>query len=183
MNRTILPVSSTKHIVAISGSLRAKSSNTSLLEAARRLAPPELAVTLYQRVGELPHFNADLDPATLPPVVELSTLIKRCDAIIVSSPEYAFGVPGSLKNMFDWLVGGDAFVYKPFALLGASPRAITSRAAWVKTLTAMSGRMMEDASITVPLLGTSLDADAIVAHPEHGPALREAMRKLAASLS
>ena len=134
---------------------------------------------MYDRLGDLPHFNADLDPSTLPVVVELSASMKACDALILSSPEYAFGVPGSLKNAFDWLVGGDAFVYKPFVLLSASARATTSRAAWVKTLTAMSGRMIEEASITIPLLGTSLTADEIVAHTGHGPALRRAMRRLA----
>jgi NAD(P)H-dependent FMN reductase len=176
-------VSASKRVVAISGSLRTQSTNTSLLLAAKRLAPPELVVTLYERAGELPHFNADLDATALPLVVELTATIKDCDAVIVSSPEYAFGVPGALKNVFDWLVGGDAFVHKPFVLLGASPRATTSRAAWIRTLTAMSGRMIEEASITLPLLGTTLDADAIVEHPQHAPALREAMRKLSAALS
>jgi NAD(P)H-dependent FMN reductase len=161
-------VGAPKHVVAIAGSLRARSSNKSLLLAAQQLAPPELRVTLYERLGELPHFNADLDPAAFPRIVELSALMKGCDALIVSSPEYAFGVPGSLKNAFDWLVGGDAFVYKPFVLLSASPRATTSRAAWIKKLTAMSGRMIEETSITIPLLGTDLDADAIAAHAAHG---------------
>jgi len=175
-------VSAPKDVVAITGSLRAKSSNKSLLLAAQRVAPPALEITLYDRLADLPHFNADLDPSALPAVAELAALMKRCDALIVSSPEYAFGVPGALKNAFDWLVGGDAFVYKPFVLLSASPRATTSRAAWIKTLTAMSGRMIEDASITLPLLGTDLDADAIVAHADHGRALRSAMRKLADAL-
>jgi NAD(P)H-dependent FMN reductase len=169
--------------IAFSGSLRAKSSNTELLRAARRLAPPTLRITLYQRIHELPHFNADLDAMSIPVVAELTQLVKNADAVIVSSPEYAFGVPGSLKNAFDWLVGGDGFVHKPFVLLGTSPRSTTSRAAWVKTLTAMSGQMIESASITLPLLGTDLDADGIAAHREHAPALRAALLALESALT
>src|SRR5262245_35193407 len=170
------------NVMAFSGSLRARSSNTELLRAAQRLAPDGLDIVLYQRLHELPHFNADLDAASIPVVAELTQCVKNADAVIVSSPEYAFGVPGSLKNAFDWLVGGDAFVYKPYVLLGASPRSTTSRAAWVKPLAAMSGQMIEEASITLPLLGANLDADAIVAHPEHAPALRAAMVALARAL-
>jgi len=168
--------------IAFSGSLRARSSNTELLRAAQRLAPASLEVMLYRRLHELPHFNADFDAASIPVVAELTQLVKESDAVIVSSPEYAFGVPGSLKNAFDWLVGGDAFVHKPFVLLGASSRSTTSRAAWVKTLTAMSGVMIETASITLPLLGTNLDADAIVAHPQHAPALTAALLALSGTL-
>jgi chromate reductase, NAD(P)H dehydrogenase (quinone) len=171
------------NVVAISGSLRAKSSNTALLRAAAQLAPPGLEVRLYERIDELPHFNPDLDAAAIPSVVEFSTVVKAADALLISSPEYAFGVSGVMKNALDWLVGGDAFVHKPFAFVSASPRATISREALIRTLTAMSGSLIDAASITLPLLGTNLDAGEIRDHPEHGPALRRAMREIATAIS
>ena len=49
------------NILAISGSLRAISSNTMALQALARLAPDGVRVTIYTGLGELPHFNPDLD--------------------------------------------------------------------------------------------------------------------------
>jgi hypothetical protein len=171
------------NVVAISGSLRAKSSNTALLRAAQRLAPGGLRVALYERIGDLPHFNPDLDATAIAVVAEFSAVVKAADAVLISSPEYAFGVSGVMKNALDWLVGGDAFVHKPFALVSASPRATTSRAALIRTLTAMSGRLIEQASITLPLLGKDLDADAIATHGEYAAALRSAMLEIASVLA
>jgi Predicted flavoprotein len=99
-------------ILAISGSLRAKSSSTSLVEAARLLAPPGVTVTVYDGLGSLPHFNPDLDAeGSVPPaeVGQLRTQIGEADALIISTPEYAHGVPGSLKNALDWLVSSFEF--------------------------------------------------------------------------
>lgn len=56
------------HIVAISASLRTASSNTSLLLAAERLAPPGFSVEVFAGMGALPHFNPDLE-AELPEAV------------------------------------------------------------------------------------------------------------------
>jgi NAD(P)H-dependent FMN reductase len=56
-------------ILAISGSLRASSSNTALLQAAAALAPQDVEVVLYDGLGDLPHFNPDLDGETVAPAV------------------------------------------------------------------------------------------------------------------
>ena len=115
-------------ILAISGSLRAASTNTRLLEACVQLAPAGAQVTLYDGLGSLPHFNADLDTDQPPPSVRaFRAQIAAADAIVISSPEYARGVPGSLKNALDWLVGSTDVVGKPVALLSGSPRAIHSQ--------------------------------------------------------
>ena len=91
-------------IIAISGSLRARSSNLALLRAAAALAPEEIEVAIYEGLGALPHFNPDDDEegATPPaPVAALRALLADADGIVISTPEYAHGLPGSLKNALD----------------------------------------------------------------------------------
>jgi chromate reductase, NAD(P)H dehydrogenase (quinone) len=163
-------------LLGISGSLRAASSNTAVLEAAARLAPAGVNVELYQRLGELPHFNPDFDNEKLPAIVgELRSLIGAVDGLLVSSPEYARGVPGSLKNALDWLVGSFEFPNKFVALINVSPRATHAQASLTTTLETMSARIILEASVTLPLLGTSLGADEIVATPELADPLRRAI--------
>src|SRR3954454_152317 len=97
-------------IIAICGSLRAQSSNLALLRAAAKIA---LDVQIYDGMGNLPHFHPDddVEGATPPPAVaELRAMLAKADGILISSPEYAHGVPGSLKNMLDWLVSRGAVV-------------------------------------------------------------------------
>jgi chromate reductase, NAD(P)H dehydrogenase (quinone) len=163
-------------LLAISGSLRAASSNTAVLQAAARLVPPDVTVELYQKLGELPHFNPDFDNEKPPPiVVEFRALIGAVDGILISSPEYARGVPGSLKNAFDWLVGSLEFPNKFVALINVSPRSTHALASLTTTLETMSARIVADASVALPLLGTSLGAEQIVATPELAEPLREAI--------
>jgi chromate reductase len=162
-------------LLAISGSLRARSTNTELLIALSMLAPAGVAVDVYDGLDRLPHFNPDLEPTEPAPVVELKRRIAGADGLIISSPEYARGVPGSLKNALDWLVSGSEFVDKPVALLSASSRSTYAFEALKTTLTTMSGRFISEASITVPLLGRNLAAATIAADPELSRALRDAL--------
>ena len=104
------------HLLALSGSLRHSSSNTALLQAAANLAPEGVEITVYQSLGDLPHFNPDLSEADLPNVTDFIARVRAADGLLISSPEYAHGVPGVLKNALDWLVGGDAFYLKPVAI-------------------------------------------------------------------
>lgn len=162
-------------ILAISGSLRARSTNTEMLIALMTLAPAGVSIDLYDGLDRLPHFNPDLEPTEPAAVMELKRRIAGADGLIISSPEYARGVPGSLKNALDWLVSGSEFVDKPVALLSASSRSTYAFEALKTTLTTMSGRFVAEASITLPLLGRNLDAAAIAADPELSHALRAAL--------
>lgn len=112
-------------ILGISGSLKATSTNAALLRAAAELAPAGTTFEFFDRqFGELPHFSPDLDEegsAPPPAVAAWRGAVAAADALLVSCPEYAHGVPGSFKNALDWLVSTDAFSNKPLALLMASP--------------------------------------------------------------
>ncbi len=169
-------------ILAISGSLRAASSNTALLRAAAALAPEGVEVTVYGSLGDLPHFNPDLETAEPAVVTELRALVRRADGLLISSPEYAHGVPGVMKNALDWLVGGEEFIHMPVALFHASAGGIYAQASLLETLTAMSARVVTEASITVPLRGKDLDVAGIVSHPEWSRAVGVALVALARAI-
>jgi chromate reductase, NAD(P)H dehydrogenase (quinone) len=162
-------------ILAISGSLRQVSSNTALLQAAIALSPKNVEIKLYGGLGDLPHFNPDLEPKEPPSVTDLRRQLSWSDGLVISSPEYAHGIPGVLKNALDWLVSGEEFVGKPIALFNASPRAVHAQASLTEIVTTMSGRIVSEASITVSLLGKKLDADGIVADREISDELETAI--------
>jgi chromate reductase, NAD(P)H dehydrogenase (quinone) len=163
-------------ILAISGSLRAESSNTAVLIAAGRLAPPDWEVVLYDGLANLPYFNPDMDTDHPPAqVLALREQIGSCQGLLLCSPEYARGVAGVLKNALDWLVSSLEFPDKPVALINASQRATSADAHLRLTLTTMSARLVETASITLPLLGRNLDADGIVSDDILSEQLRAAL--------
>ena len=170
------------NILSISGSLRAKSSNTSLLEAARILAPEGMLIERYLGLGRLPHFNPDLENSALAPVTDLESKVGRADGLLISCPEYARGIPGSFKNALDWLVGSTVFPGKFVAILNASPRASAAQAALRLVLETMSAHVIEEASITLPLLEKQLDPQAIAADPVFSSQLRHALRAFAARI-
>ena len=90
-------------VLGTAGSLREGSYNAALLRAAAELAPPGLEVTIFSRLGELPHYNADLDVGDGPePVAALRRALRETDALLIVTPEYNFGIPGVLKNAIDW---------------------------------------------------------------------------------
>jgi chromate reductase, NAD(P)H dehydrogenase (quinone) len=167
-------------VLAISGSLRRASSNTTLVEAVARLAPATVEVSIYRGLAGLPPFNPDLDgegSLELPAVAAFRADLSTSDAVLLSSPEYAHGVPGVLKNALDWVVGSGELVGKPVGLINASARAQLAWASLAETLTVMSARVVPDASIPVSLVRT-LDVDGIVADESIAAALRAALDAL-----
>src|SRR5215212_2286784 len=143
-------------VVGISGSIRARSSNSALLRAAMRVAPEGVEVVLYDGLERLPHFNPDLDEEGMTPppaVAELRRLLIAADAVLISSPEYAHGVPGVLKNMLDWLVSVGELVDKRVALLNASPAGGDfAQASLLETLRTMNWNVVAEASRTEPFI-------------------------------
>jgi chromate reductase, NAD(P)H dehydrogenase (quinone) len=146
----------TVRILAMSGSLRTASTNTALLEAALQLKPAGTAITLWRGSAQLPHFTPDLDCDIPAAVHELRLLVGQCDGIIIACPEYVRSIPGSFKNVLDWLVGGETFISKKIALWNASPRATHAQNALRIVLETMSGIIVEDACMKLPLVGTSM---------------------------
>ena len=119
-------------VVAFAGSLRRRSFNRALIEAAREIAPPALTIESVG-IGGLPLYDADLeaqgDPA---PVTEFKTALASADGILIATPEYNDGIPGVLTNALDWgsrLPGRSPLAGKPVMVMGASPSQVgTARA-------------------------------------------------------
>jgi len=120
-------------VCGIAGSLRRGSQNRGLLRAAAELAPERMTIALFDRLGDVPLYNADVEAQGDPEaVVALKSAIREADALLIATPEYNYGVPGVLKNAIDWASrppSGSVLAGKPTALLGASrARTGTARA-------------------------------------------------------
>jgi NAD(P)H-dependent FMN reductase len=168
-------------ILAVSGSLRARSSNTEVLRAAALVAPSSVRVELQSGLAALPPFNPDLDTegsVLAPTVSDLRARIASARGILICSPEYAHGVPGVLKNALDWLVSGPEMVNKPVGLINASPRSTHAQVSLAETLRTMSAVLVPGASVELALGGRGLDAAGIAADAELAGGLRAAVEAL-----
>jgi NAD(P)H-dependent FMN reductase len=168
-------------LLAISGSLRARSSNTEVLRAAALLAPPSVRVELFEGLAALPPFNPDLDVegAVLPPTVsELRARIASARGLMICSPEYAHGVPGVLKNALDWLVSGPEMVNKRVGLINASPRSTHAQASLAETLQTMSAVLVPASCVELAVGGRRLDAAGIAGDAELARVLRGAVEAM-----
>ena len=169
-------------ILALSGSLRTGSTNTALLEAARLLAPAHVEVLVWSGQRHLPQFTPDLENAPPPEVQAFRDLIGRADGLLLACPEYARGLPGSFKNALDWLVGGETFVNKKFALWNASPRAVEAQRSLRLVMETMSGICVEEAALALPLIKQEVTGEGIAAHPEWSPEIKAALGKLVGAI-
>lgn len=147
---------SSVRLLAISGSLRVASLNSALLRAVAVLAPSDVCVELFTGLSNLPLFNPDLEITDSPAVADFYACVLEADGVIIASPEYAHGVTGVMKNALDWMVGSEAFVNRPVAMLNTSPRATIAQASLKETLSVMSAQVVEAASIALPIIGSNL---------------------------
>jgi chromate reductase len=166
-------------LVAISGSLRAGSANTALLRAALDLAPPGVELQLYDEVGELPHFNPDLETAPGAAVARWQALLLGCDGVLIACPEYAHGVPGAFKNALDWVVGTAGIEGLPVALINTAPRAVHAQAALAEIIATMGWFIVDDACVTIPVARKGVALGAIGREPQFTQPLQLALQALA----
>jgi chromate reductase len=150
----------TKRLMLICGSLRSGSTNEALLRTVASLLPSDVVADFYDGMSALPHFNPDDDQDPLPPAVaDLRSRIATADAILFSTPEYAGAMPGALKNLLDWTVGGVETTDKP--------------AAWINISTSPGGAANTHESLTTVLRYTGIDVidAACVRIPVHRDAI------------
>lgn len=173
------------NVLAFSGSLRAASSNTGLVRMAQRLAPPELEITLYEHLRELPFYDNDLDtPETLPPsIADLRAKVIAADAILFASPEYNASLSGALKNAFDWVsrpMGGQAIKDKVIAIVssGGKGGGMRSQEYFSMMLGFFGNTMVSEPPIAVPMGMTIISADGT----STDPAIEDAMRARLANM-
>lgn len=168
-----------KKIVALSGSLRKHSGNTAILNILSSMAKVKaVEFEIYEGLDNLPFFSPEIDNENVQnSVKEFRNFLKNSNGIIICTPEYAFGVPGVLKNALDWLVSSAEFYEKPVATISASPTPMGGDKAHESlrhTMTALGANMIEGGMLIIPFVRVKMDKEGNVTDPS----LRESLEKL-----
>src|SRR3954453_776013 len=171
-----------RHLLLICGSLRAESTNSSLLRTVESLLPGHVVADAFEAMGQLPHCNPDHDVDPLPAaVIDLRARIQRADAILFSTPEYAGAMPGSLKNLLDWTVGGVEITDKRAGWINISPNPDGAARTYESLTTVLrytGANIVDAACVRIPVLRTSIDPDGLI----EDPSLRAQISAVVASL-
>ncbi len=180
-------MSDTKVLVLV-GSLRAASINRQLAELAVETAPEGVSLQLFDRLGELPFYNEDIDNDDVAePVVALRAAAANADAALVVTPEYNGSIPGVLKNAIDWLsrpFGDSALKDKPAAVVGGSfgqYGGVWAHDETRKSFGIAGPRIVDDLKLSVPF--KSLDGKHPRENAEVTENLRDVVGKLAAEVA
>ncbi|MFI5897072.1 NADPH-dependent FMN reductase [Actinoplanes sp. NPDC051513] len=171
-------------ILLISGNTRADSLHTAALRTASRFAPAEISASLFDGLRDLPAFvPGEYTPPG--PVSFLRLQVAAADAVLFSTPEFAGSMPGSLKNLLDWLVDGGDLTGKPAAWLSvAAPGQDEGACTALETVLAHSGaKLMRAACVRIPLTQSAMDAHGTVGDPQLHQALTDTVQTLARALA
>jgi NAD(P)H-dependent FMN reductase len=170
-------------ILMISGSVREGSVNTAVLRTAAELVPAGTEAVLYSGIGGLPHFNPDLDHEPLPPsVVALRAAISSASALLFSTPEYAGAMPGALKNLLEWTVGGVEITDKPTGWINPStgPTGATGTYASLDTVLNYTDAAVVEAACVAVAIERSMITDGRIADQNVRARIQEAVQALTA---
>jgi len=149
-----------KKVIAISGSVRRSSANLRLIKAIDELTKEKFDTTVFEGLTELPHFNPDLDTDHPPEAVNnFRKLLKNSDGILICTPEYAMGVPGTLKNALDWTVSSGEFTGKPVALITASTSGIKAHESLLDTLQIIDARINKETQYLISFIQVKLNSE------------------------
>ncbi|MCL4417532.1 MAG: NAD(P)H-dependent oxidoreductase [Actinobacteria bacterium] len=110
-------------ILGFGGSLRKGSYSKTILNTAKELAPEDADIEIFEKIGEFPLFNQDMERDPPEAVKEFKEKIEEADAILISTPEYNYSIPGYLKNAIDWAsrpYGDNSFNDKAVAVMSES---------------------------------------------------------------
>lgn len=158
-------MSSKISVLAICGSTRASSSNHHLIKAITDMGTGVFDVQLFGGLTDLPHFNPDQDllPDAAPAAVQqFRKQLEAVDAVLICTPEYAIGVPGTLKNAIDWTVSSMHFSRKPVALITAGTSGHKAHQSLLGTLLIIESKIAEDAQLVVSGVKTKVNEQGVI---------------------
>jgi chromate reductase, NAD(P)H dehydrogenase (quinone) len=148
-----------KSVLAICGSTRINSTNLSFIKAIQALTQEKWEMKIFSELAEIPHFNPDLDHEPAPKqVAAFRNLLRSVDGILICTPEYAMGVPGTLKNAIDWTVSSMEFSHKPTALITASSVGQKGHASLLETLKVIESEMSEQTQLLISFAKTKINS-------------------------
>lgn len=156
-----------KKILAISGSAREKSTNLNLIYAIKELSKDIFDIEISTEIGSLPQFNPDLDIDPAPQTISVfRKKVKQADGVLICTPEYAMGVPGTLKNAIDWTVSSAEFSKKPVALITASSMGEKAHTSLLETLKIIESDITNDTQLLISFAKTKINSDAVITDNE-----------------
>ena len=161
-------MSNKTNILALSGSIRKRSSNTSILRAIGAMVPANVSYKIYDDIDKFPHFNPETEEGNQY-VANFRKELKAATGVIICTPEYAFGIPGVLKNALDWVVSSGELNDKPIAAISASPMysgGDKAMAALLLTLTALGTKFTENSSLSIPAISKKINEQGEVTDEE-----------------
>lgn len=152
-----------KKVVAICGSTRCNSTNLNYIRAVAALAKDHFEMEIFEGLTAIPHFNPDLDNETPPAeVITFRNRLKSADGILICTPEYAMGVPGTLKNAIDWTVSSMEFSHKPVALITASSVGEKGHQSLLETLKVIESTITDETQLLVSFAKTKINNECII---------------------
>jgi chromate reductase, NAD(P)H dehydrogenase (quinone) len=152
-----------KKIMAIPGSTRQGSTNLNLIKAIIDLFSDKLDFKIFQGLSDIPHFNPDLDTDNPPQrVSDFRRQLNEADGILICTPEYAMGIPGTLKNAIDWTVSSMEFSHKPVALITASLAGQMGHSSLMETLKIIESDIPENSQLLISFVKTKVKDDKII---------------------
>jgi chromate reductase, NAD(P)H dehydrogenase (quinone) len=168
-------------ILLISGSTRRGSGNTAALRTVQAMAPEGIAAEMYEGLPLLPAFSPDEDEHPPGPAAELRERIAAADALLFCTPEYAGTLPGSLKNLLDWTVGGGEIYGKPVGWINVAigGRGTGAEEHLALVLRYVGAVAVERACVRVPVPRDAVGSDGIIADPAIRAAFGAALAALA----
>jgi chromate reductase len=167
-----------KKILAISGSTRKDSTNQRLIKAITEITRGRLIILSYERISFLPHFNPDLSENAGTEVINFRNLIRQSDAVLICTPEYAHGVPGSLKNAIDWTVGTSDFSGKIVMLITASTEGKYGHLSLLETLRVIEAIVPPDLQLLLPFAKTKIHQNGSITDSQTLAEVRASLNKL-----
>jgi len=148
-----------KKVLAISGSTRAESTQLKYIQAVSQLAGSRVEISVYKGLSQLPAFNPDVDKAGAPAEVEdLRFQLNMADGVLICTPKYAMGIPGSLKNLIDWTVSSGEFSNKPVALITASTSGTKAHQSLIEVLNILGAVPASENQLLIPFAQTKINS-------------------------
>jgi chromate reductase len=149
-----------KNILAISGSLRAKSANLTIINNIAEIFADQIKVKVYDDLAELPHFNPDLDTVSPPAeVTGFRRQIKESDGVLICTPEYVFSIPGALKNALEWTVSSSDFSGKPTSLITASSLGEETHRSLFLVLKTIEAKITDETALLISGARTKINSE------------------------
>ena len=172
-----------KKILAISGSTRKNSTNRLLINAIAEIMEGYFTILPYEGISLLPHFNPDQSSDAGFEVNDFRKQIRKSDAIMICTPEYAHGVPGSLKNAIDWTVGTSDFSGKIVMLITASSDGKFGHSSMLEILKVIEAVVPPEIQLLIPFAKTKIHQNGVITDSRTKADVKAALNTLYEKLS